>query len=317
MNLSIILPVYNNEKTIKRCLDSLINQDFEGEYEVIVVDDGSLDRTPEIIRQTIQDKKNISFYRLEHEGRVKAKSFGLSKAKGEYIYIAEADAYYSRDCMQKCFQLAASGKVIPLPRRRVWGRLKSMPERAFDFYFRAREDAGFKGFDEIRGGWLYPRDFLIRIYGEKKFTVFDDVEVAEEAKKEGYELKICEGRWWHLEPNSLKELFDRNVFYGRRLKEYLGTRKKSFGRFLLSIALNFGILISLLYGIFTGNYYVFILLMLVFLLRNKSFLLYGIKKRRIIDMILFLSVYRYTALAGTLTGLFISLVRSDNSADGK
>lgn len=86
---SIIIPLYNQEKYIEKCVKSALNQDFKGKYEVIVVNDGSTDNSEEILKKINNDKLKI--FKNENGGLAYSRNFGNSKAKGKYIVYLDAD----------------------------------------------------------------------------------------------------------------------------------------------------------------------------------------------------------------------------------
>jgi glycosyltransferase involved in cell wall biosynthesis len=90
MKLSVIIPVYNREKYIKVCIESVLNQKNPGcKYEVIVVDDGSTDNTPRILSEF---KDKIIYKRIENSGRPSVpRNIGLKLAKGELIAFQDSD----------------------------------------------------------------------------------------------------------------------------------------------------------------------------------------------------------------------------------
>lgn len=95
MDISVILPVYNPGELIKRCLDSILAQKCECEFEVIMVDDGSTDDSTSII-----EGYNDSRFTLLHQnnaGPAKARNKGLKSAKGKYISYIDADDYWEPD----------------------------------------------------------------------------------------------------------------------------------------------------------------------------------------------------------------------------
>jgi len=96
MQFSIIIPVYNGEKYIKRCLDSLKNQTYKN-IEIIVIDDGSTDNTKKIIAKVAIDDSRIKYYYKENNGVSAARNFGIEKASGDYITFVDADDYISED----------------------------------------------------------------------------------------------------------------------------------------------------------------------------------------------------------------------------
>ncbi|WOD43428.1 glycosyltransferase [Hwangdonia lutea] len=94
LKLSIIIPVYNVEKHISRCLDSLVNQDIDkSEYEVIIVSDGSKDNSVSIAERYCELHTNFFIYQQENQGVGAARNKGLSLAIGEYIYFLDPDDY--------------------------------------------------------------------------------------------------------------------------------------------------------------------------------------------------------------------------------
>lgn len=92
MKYSVIIPVYNVEKYIDRCLKSVIPQNYD-DLEIIVVDNGSTDRSGSICDSYANEYANISVYHIENHGVGSARNFGLTKSKGEFIYFVDADDY--------------------------------------------------------------------------------------------------------------------------------------------------------------------------------------------------------------------------------
>lgn len=97
--ISVIIPVYNAEKTISRTLDSFLNQNYD-QYEIICINDGSTDNTVEIINKYIIKHKNISLISKNNEGPSSARNLGLKKSKGQYVMFADADDTVSNDCLK-------------------------------------------------------------------------------------------------------------------------------------------------------------------------------------------------------------------------
>ena len=88
MNASIIIPVFNGEKTIQQCIDSLVNQQFSGGYEIIVVDDGSRDKTAQIVKRFGNKVKYLS---QKNNGPAAARNNGAKSAKNEILVFIDAD----------------------------------------------------------------------------------------------------------------------------------------------------------------------------------------------------------------------------------
>ena len=97
--ISIIIPVYNGESTIKRCVDSCLNQTIS-DIEVIVVNDESIDNTLTILSK--YDDKRLKVYskRSNHAGAVSAYKYGIEHASGDYIYMIDSDDYIKKDYLE-------------------------------------------------------------------------------------------------------------------------------------------------------------------------------------------------------------------------
>lgn len=99
--LSIIVPVFNTEKYLKRCLDSIVNQSFK-DIEIILIDDCSDGNCYEIFEEYQKNNKNIKYIKNEQNlGSAWSRLNGLSYAKGEYIHFVDSDDWVFDDCYRK------------------------------------------------------------------------------------------------------------------------------------------------------------------------------------------------------------------------
>lgn len=100
MILSLIVPVYNTEKYIKDCLDSLLEQDIPAtEYEIICVNDGSTDNGLNILLDYQKKYENIKVIDQPNSGVCVARNNGVDIAKGEYIWFIDADDLITKNCL--------------------------------------------------------------------------------------------------------------------------------------------------------------------------------------------------------------------------
>lgn len=104
--ISVIVPVYNAEKYLKHCLDTLLAQTFK-DIEIICVNDMSTDESVSILREYQQRDARIKI--LEHrektEGAAEARNLGISAAKGDYLAIVDADDFFELDMLEKSYSL--------------------------------------------------------------------------------------------------------------------------------------------------------------------------------------------------------------------
>lgn len=100
--LSFIIPAYNSERYIEPCLDSIINQTCD-DYEIVIINDGSTDRTSDIIDKYIKEypEKTIRVYMQQNQGISSARNNGIDKAQGEYITFVDHDDWIEKNYVQK------------------------------------------------------------------------------------------------------------------------------------------------------------------------------------------------------------------------
>lgn len=91
--ISVIIPVYNVEKYLKRCLDSVINQTYKN-LEIILIDDGSTDNSGKICDEYAEKDKRVKLFSQINQGAGAARNFGLAIANGNYIVFIDPDDFY-------------------------------------------------------------------------------------------------------------------------------------------------------------------------------------------------------------------------------
>ena len=100
MRFSVIVPVYNIEKYVAECIESVLAQDYN-DYEVILVDDGSSDRSPQICDRYEEHNKKISVVHKANGGLVSARLAGVELAKGDYIVCLDGDDLLKNDMFRR------------------------------------------------------------------------------------------------------------------------------------------------------------------------------------------------------------------------
>ncbi|MBW4899970.1 glycosyltransferase [Prevotella melaninogenica] len=96
--LSIIIPMYNAEKYIGICLDSILGSNLlKEEYEIVIVNDGSQDKSPEIAQNYAAKYSNVTYLTQENQGQSTARNYGIKTCKGEYVWCVDADDAVEKD----------------------------------------------------------------------------------------------------------------------------------------------------------------------------------------------------------------------------
>ncbi len=215
--VSIIVPVFNYEKLVVRCVDSLLNQTIKNK-EVICVDDKSTDNSYEVLKRTFG--KKIQLYKNPSKGKAKAINYALSKATGDFVFIADADAYYAGDYLEKLLPLlnkkgvgGAIGHLIVPNKDKSWFSKTAFLER----------EKKFKNYTPI-SAWLFRKKVLDELGGfDSRLRAHDEVILGRLMKKRGFKIGYADDAlWYHNEKESLKQLFRQQVWWG---KGYVDTLK--------------------------------------------------------------------------------------------
>lgn len=174
--VSVIIPVYNTEKFLERCIQSVINQTYCN-LEIILINDGSTDNSLNICEKYKQLDKRIGLISGENYGVSHARNMGIERAKGEFLYFIDSDDFLDLDAINKMLhefeksncelviaaynEIEDKGKVIS--RRKKWERLQLKNDEAKSFVL--DEDGG--------GGYLWNKLFKSSII--EKFQIrFDE-----------------------------------------------------------------------------------------------------------------------------------------------
>lgn len=104
MQLSVIVPVYNSGKYIARCLASITKQSFS-DFEVIIVDDGSIDDSRSIIEKFAYEDRRIKYFYIKNSGVSYARNYGIDRVNGKYLMFIDADDYCDSDYFNNMISL--------------------------------------------------------------------------------------------------------------------------------------------------------------------------------------------------------------------
>ena len=148
---SIIIPVYNVEKYIKKCLDSVFNQTYK-DFEVIVVNDGTKDNSMDIVKEY-----DVKIINQRNGGLSSARNKGVEKAKGEYIIFLDSDDYWENELLEK-ISLSINNKpdIVRFQIQDVIANdVFKYPEEEFNSL--SGKDAFKKivGFHHVENAWCY------------------------------------------------------------------------------------------------------------------------------------------------------------------
>lgn len=218
--VSVVVNAYNEEKNIGDCMSSLNKQSLKN-FEVIFVDDGSTDRTVEIVKR-FRNKLDLKIVLLSHAGHRKARRKGISKATGDIVVIVDADEILEPGFLENIVEPFEKKEVGA-----VGGILKSMGERWANRAYGALQEMlyqlrknGDGEIDWIQGGCsAYRRSLLTEVGGLSEDMVSTDKDISWRIKDAGWKIILKEEAVaYHKDPSSLRSLAKREYKNGK--KEY-------------------------------------------------------------------------------------------------
>ncbi len=187
--LSIVVPVYNVDKYLTKCLESLINQTFEN-FEVICINDGSTDKSLEILNEFQKKDNRIKVFSQLNSGLGAARNAGMNKARGKYIGFIDSDDFADSTLFEKAIKSAKENDSDVVIFNVYLYYTDSCYKKVFrdtEFYSLLEKEGYFAGVEHARiinsiGVWdkLYRREFLTkkeifnpenRIYEDVVFTI--------------------------------------------------------------------------------------------------------------------------------------------------
>ncbi len=163
--VSIVIPVYNVEKYLERCLDSLVNQTYT-QLEIILVDDGSTDASPKICETWASGDNRIKVIHKQNAGAGLARDTGLEFATGDYVLFVDSDDYMDVTTVEKCVTESQkhNADVVMFGRCNVLdnGTQKRFPLVTSKLFFEGEEVVS----DILNGLFTYQRGFGISVWGK-------------------------------------------------------------------------------------------------------------------------------------------------------
>lgn len=170
--ISIIVPAYNVEEYIAKCIESLINQTFRN-IEIIVIDDGSTDNTGLLIDQYAKKDPRIVVIHQKNGGLPKARNTGLDKAKGEFIMFLDSDDWLEENCCEVVFDELEREKLeLLFFEYSKEYKNKTVPMKTYQqekLYYNAQGEKDFFLYD-MRTITAWGKIYSAELIGEQRFN---------------------------------------------------------------------------------------------------------------------------------------------------
>lgn len=260
IKVSVIIPAYNEEKCIKKCLESLTIQTYKN-FEAIVIDDGSSDNTLKIVKDFSKEASfPVRILKQQHKGPGAARNFGARKARGQVLVLLDADIVCDKNFIENLvkpiFANETVGTVHDLEKvanpHNIWARCGASFHPKFGLirkYNKEREEQFFRAIR--RGKFLKVGGF------DPSLGYADDSTLAPKIGN----AKVINAMCFHNNPSSLREVFKQEKWIGNSYSFRYGINKIKFisiplvllifFALLLKLSISFTILIAILLYIVT------------------------------------------------------------------
>lgn len=177
--ISVIMPIYNSEKTVEESIKSVINQTFS-DYELILINDGSTDSSEKICEDFQKKYKFVKYYKLENGGVSKARNFGLSVAEAKYVCFIDSDDLYEPNYLETLYNEIAKGNDMVVCGYKLFGKKNK------DLYCVNNNDMNLKSKieilqDSIMFNQLWNKIYKLSTIKQNKITFDESINLGEDA----------------------------------------------------------------------------------------------------------------------------------------
>lgn len=173
--ISIIVPVYNVENYILRCIQSITSQSYQN-YELILIDDGSSDTSYALCKTVAEKNNKIKLIRKTHKGSGYARNTGIDVSRGNYLLFVDSDDYLLANCLERIISIALKENCDIVQFKHIEGYLsnyKSMPKEKTYIVCNSKQAFCSKNVNVCIWGKLIRRD-LIKNIRYPEVSVHDD-----------------------------------------------------------------------------------------------------------------------------------------------
>lgn len=204
--VSIIVPVYKVERELDRCVQSLFKQTYNN-LEIILVDDGSPDKCPELCENYAEMDKRVKVIHKENGGLSDARNAGLKQATGEYILYVDSDDYIDLDTCERFIKAASNQKIDIIVGNAIMEKpdgkemmIHSATPSGITYTAKQFIMSAVKAYQWYAPAWLnmYRRDFLLdnQLYF-KKGIYFEDVQMLPRVFLRAKKITCIDGTFYH------------------------------------------------------------------------------------------------------------------------
>ena len=217
--LSVIIPAHNEEKYISKTIESVLKSDYRNTMEIIVVNDGSTDKTAEIVGALSRTQKKIRLFSLKHSGKSAALNFGIKKARYETVAFVDADSTLEKKSLMKLVQPLA-GRDVSISSGVIRARHTGILSWFQDIDYIS--SSGWRyACDKIGATYISPgfaafkKKDLLKVGGFSGDTLTEDLDTTLIMREGGYGAAMTRAYMFTSVPSTLRSLVRQRVRWGR------------------------------------------------------------------------------------------------------
>lgn len=180
MEFSIIIPVYNSERYLDRCIQSIIQQTYSN-WELILVDDGSVDGSWSIIKKYQERDSRIKGYRQTNSGPGLARNVGIDKATGDYVVFVDSDDYIDKDYLELINTLSEENELVFIDVMQVDFKGNHLKDEKMSYYMHLEKESILKAMMTGKIPWGGVRKTVSLKLLNTYHIRYSDLKIGEEA----------------------------------------------------------------------------------------------------------------------------------------
>jgi cellulose synthase/poly-beta-1,6-N-acetylglucosamine synthase-like glycosyltransferase/peptidoglycan/xylan/chitin deacetylase (PgdA/CDA1 family)/spore germination protein YaaH len=212
--VSVIVPAYNEEKVVVQTIASLLNQQYDGELEIVVVDDGSSDDTADIVEEAYGSHPQVSVYRKDNGGKASALNYGIERARHEIVIGLDADTLFDDDTVAELVQPLIDPRVAAVAGNAKVGNRINLVTRWQALEYVTSQNLDRRAFSLLDcitvvpgavGAWR--RSLVLQVGGFQEDTLAEDQDLTLAIRRAGYSVAYADGAVAYTEaPDTLRGL---------------------------------------------------------------------------------------------------------------
>ncbi|MBI3190693.1 glycosyltransferase family 2 protein [archaeon] len=217
--VSIVIPAHNEEKFISESINSVIDAGYKNKKDIIVIDDGSTDKTAHVVRSLSKKYKNVRLFSIPHSGKANALNYGIRRARFDIIAYLDADSFIEKSSLMllvhplKDKRIAASSGVIRARRKGIFTWFQDV-----DYIV----SSGWRHIcNKVNSTYVTPgfaafsKTALKKINGFTGDTLTEDIDITIRLRKAGFHAVMTKASIFTSVPSTLTGLVRQRIRWGR------------------------------------------------------------------------------------------------------